>query len=348
MGDAYLKRRAFGAMAAMAAASAAVPALRAQPKLEKPRVKIAMGEKAALPYLPLTVAAQLGYFKDEGLDVMFGDVADSAPSVKTMVAGVGDVGCGAFEHTAMLRSGKGPYCAFVVLARAPQIALGISTRTLARYRDVSDLAGRRIGVVALPGSSARTMAKLVLARGGVGLADVSWVRLEAASAAAALQAGHVDAISGTEPIMTMLEQRGEVRAICDTRTQQGTQALLGGAMPGTCLYASWEFLQKHPRTAQALANAAVRALKWLQTASPGDLINCVPGGYLLGGRAAYIASFNKVREAISLDGTMPDGGPEAAMRTLAAVEPAIDIEGLDMQRLFTERFARVAKERFKA
>jgi ABC-type nitrate/sulfonate/bicarbonate transport system substrate-binding protein len=67
-------------------------------------------------------------------------------------------------------------------------------------------------------------------------------------------------------------------------------------------------VQKNPNTCQALANAIVHGLKWLQTAGPSDIIKTVPEGYLLGDRALYLASFNKVREAISLDGMIPDEG----------------------------------------
>ncbi|MGC8016026.1 hypothetical protein ACP3V9_24910, partial [Salmonella enterica] len=37
--------------------------------LEKPKVSIAVGGKNLFYYLPLTIAEQLGYFKDEGLQV---------------------------------------------------------------------------------------------------------------------------------------------------------------------------------------------------------------------------------------------------------------------------------------
>ena len=39
------------------------------------------------------------------------------------------------------------YQSFVMQGRAPQIAMGISPKTLPQYREVADLAGRRIGVL---------------------------------------------------------------------------------------------------------------------------------------------------------------------------------------------------------
>ena len=56
-----INRRTLGTAMALAVASAAVPVLRAQSKPEKTRVSIAVGGKAALYYVPLSIAAQLGY-----------------------------------------------------------------------------------------------------------------------------------------------------------------------------------------------------------------------------------------------------------------------------------------------
>jgi NitT/TauT family transport system substrate-binding protein len=55
---------------------AACPAfVGAQGALEKKDVHIAVGGKASLYYLPLTIAEQLGYFKEEGLNLKISDFA---------------------------------------------------------------------------------------------------------------------------------------------------------------------------------------------------------------------------------------------------------------------------------
>ena len=67
-----------------------------------------------------------------------------------------------------------------------------------------------------------------------------------------------------------------------------------------------------------------------------------------GDRALYLASFNKVREAISLDGLMPEEGARTALRALASFDPAIKAEKIDLGKTYTNEFARRAKDRFKA
>jgi NitT/TauT family transport system substrate-binding protein len=189
----------------------------------------------------------------------------------------------------------------------------------------------------------------VLSRAGIKAGDVSYVGVgTAAGALAALRSGQIDAMSNTDPVMTMLEQKGEVKIISDTRTLKGTQEVFGGPMPAACLYAPVEFVQKNPKTCQALANAIVHGLKWLQTAGPSDIIKTVPEAYLLGDRALYLASFSKVREAIAIDGLIPEDGTRTALKALASFEPSVKPEKIELGKTYTNEFARRAKERFKA
>ena len=346
--QAKLTRRSFHSMTAIGAAMVLMPALQAQPRLEKPRLTLAVGGKAAFYYLPLTIAEQLGYFKAEGLSVEIADFAGGARALQAVVGGSADVCSGAFEHTINLQAKNQFFQSFVLQGRAPQIAVGVSTKNLPGYQSVADLRGKKIGVSA-PGSSTNMVANLVLSRGGLKAADVSFVGVGvAAGALTALRSGQIDAISNTDPVMTMLEQKNEVQIVADTRTLKGTQEVFGGPMPAGCLYASAEFIRKNPNTCQALANAIVHGLKWLQTAGPGDIIKTVPESYLLGDRALYLATFNKVREAISPDGIIPDEGGKTALRALASFDPSIKPDKIDLRKIYTNTFARKAKERFKA
>ena len=341
-------RRIFASAGVVAATTLAMPVLRAQPRLEKPKLALAVGGKAALYYLPLTISDQLGFFKAEGLDIEISDFAGGARALQAVVGGSADVCSGAYEHTINLQSKNQMFQAFVLQGRAPQIAFGVSIRNMPGYKSVVDLRGKKIGVSA-PGSSTNMMANLVLSRGGLKASDVSFIGVgTAAGALVALRSGQIDAISNTDPVMTMLEQKGEVKIISDTRTLKGTLEVFGGTMPAACLYAPVEFIQKNPNTCQAMTNAIVRGLKWLQTSGPGDIIKTVPESYLLGDRALYLASFNKIRESISLDGIIPEDGPRTALKALASFDPAVRPEKIDLAKTYTNEFSRRAKERFQA
>lgn len=343
-----ISRRAFTSAVAFGAAALAVPALCAQARPEKSRLLLAVDGRSGFHCLPLTVADQLGYFRAEGLQVEIADIAGSGRSLPSLAGAGFDVVSGSFQHTLELQARGLATQAFVLQGRAPQVALGVSLRALPGFRTVADLKGRRIGVSA-PGTSTSLVANAVLARAGIPAAEVSFVDVgQAYGALSALRSGQVEALSNTDPVMTTLEQRGEIRIISDTRTLKGTQEVFGGPMPASCLYAPLEFVQKHPVTCQALANAIVHALKWLQTAGPRDIIRTVPEPYFQGDRALYLAAFSKVRETISPDGLMPEDGVRTAVRVLQAQGAAIRAERVDASRAFTNEFARRAKERFHA
>ena len=348
MNSTPLGRRTFASAAALAVASIAAPTVWAQSRIEKRRVAIAVGGKSACHYLPLTVAEQLGYFKAEGLEVEISDFAGDSHALAAVVGGSADVVSGAYEHTINLQSKNQFFQAFVLQGRAPQIAMGVSSKAMPRYTSLADLKGKKIGISA-PGSSTHMVASLVLSRAGLSVSDVSFIGVgTAANALSALRSGQIDALCNTEPVMTMLEQKAEVRIVADTRTLKGTIDVFGGLMPAGCLYAPSDFLKMNPSSAQALANAIVRGLKWLQTAGPGDIIKTVPENYLLGDRGLYLASFNKVREAIALDGLIPEEGTKVALNALASFEPGIKPQKINLAQTFTNEFAQRAKQKFKA
>ena len=118
--------------------------LGAQP-LEKQKVSIAVGGKNLFYYLPLTIAEQLGYFKDEGLQVEISDFAGGSKALQALVGGSADVVSGAYEHTINMQAKGQAITAFVLQGRAPQIVLAVSNKTLPNYKSIADLKGKKIG-----------------------------------------------------------------------------------------------------------------------------------------------------------------------------------------------------------
>ena len=348
MSNAIFQRRHFNTALGLAALGLLAPRLHAQPRLEKTKIIIAVGGKASLYYLPLTLAEQLGYFKAEGLEVEIKDLVGGSNALQAVQDGAADVVSGAYEHTLNLQNQGQFFQAFVLQGRAPQMAMGVSIRNLPAYQSLTDLRGKKIGVTA-PGSSTNMMANLVLARAGLKASDVSFIGVgNSVGALNALRLGQIDAISNVDPVMTQLEQKGEVRIIADTRTLKGTQEVFGGPMPAACLYAPMAFVRKYPGTVQALTHAVVHALKWLQTAGPSDLMKVIPESYFLGDRALYLTSFIKVREAMATDGRFPEEGAKTALNALSSFDQTFNVGKIDLSKTFTNEFAQKAKDRFKA
>ncbi len=330
-----------------APAAVALPRLAfAQGKPEKSKLTIAVGGKNLFYYLPLTIAEQLGYFKDEGLQVEIPDFAGGAKALQALVGGSADVVSGAYEHTINMQAKNQPIMSFVLQGRAPQIVLAVSTRNMPGYKSIADLKGKKIGVTA-PGSSTAMMASYVLAKAGLKASDVSFIGVGASSGAiSAVKSGQVDAIANLDPVITMLQRDNLIKVVADTRTLKDTQSVYGGPMPAACLYTPVKFVQDNPGTTQALANAMVRALRWLQKAGPSDIVKTVPDSYLLGDRALYLAAWERVREAISPDGLMPEAGPATALRMLQNFEDSMKGKPIDLGKTYTNNFARKAAAKY--
>ncbi len=320
---------------------------RAQGALEKKDVHIAVGGKASLYYLPVTIAEQLGYFKDEGLNLQISDFAGGSQALRAVVGGSADVVSGAYEHTLNMQP-KGQFLqCFVQQGRAPQIAIGIAKSRAKDYRSPKDLKGLKVGVSA-PGSSTHMIFNHFISTEGLKPSDVSIIGVGlGAAAVTALKTGQIDVVSNTDPVMTKLEQDGDVRIIADTRTLKGTEQVLGGPMPAGCLYAPVDFIRKNRNTVQALTNAIVRADKWIQSASPQDVLRAVPESYLLGDKALYLFSFNKVREAISPDGYISDAGARNALKVIPTFNPEVKAKEIKLELTYTNEFVKKANAKYR-
>jgi NitT/TauT family transport system substrate-binding protein len=336
------QRRAVVGAALAAPLAAAVPAGVLAQALERKKVTIAVGGKNLLYYLPLTIAEQLKYFQAEGLDVEIVDFAGGARALQAVVGGSADVVSGAFEHTLNMQAKGQPMRAFVLQGRAPQIVLGVSTKTMAGYKTITDLKGKKIGVTA-PGSSTNIMLNFVIGKAGLKPSDVVIVGVGASQGAvAALRSGQIDAISNLDPVVTILDRGGDIKIVSDTRDVAEADRVFGGPMPAACLYAPQNFIDKNPNVTQALTNAIVRANKWIQRAGPGDIIKVVPESFLLGDRAIYVDAFLKAKGALSPDGMFPEAGSATALRALASVDEAMQKAKLDLKANYTNDFVKKA------
>jgi len=339
-------RRELLKLAGSAGVMSLAPAFARAAKLEKTKVAIAVGGKALVYYLPLTIAEVRGYFKDEGLDVTIADFAGGAKALQAVVGGSADVVSGAFEHSLNLQSKGQYYRNFVLQGRAPLIGFGVSTKTMANYKSPADLKGKKIGVTA-PGSSTNMVVNFFLAKHGLKPSDVSIIGVGAgAGAITALRSGQIDAMSNTDPVVTALVSAGDMKIIADTRTLKDTRDIFGGNMPAGTLYTAQSYIDADPNTVQALANAIVRADKWIHSASVDEIAKAVPANYLLGEPEVYKAALKASLEGLSPDGIIPEDGAATAVKALAAFVPDFDPAKADPSKIWTNEFAKRANEKY--
>ncbi len=329
--------RKFGLAIAIVCLSVAGAAL-AQDKPELSTVRLSVGGKSGLFSLPLSVTERLGYFKDEGLEVEISDVQSGARALQSLIGGSADVGTGTFDHTIQMQAKKQPVVAVVQYGRYPGLVLAIMAGKASLYHGPKDLKGMKIGVTA-PGSSTQFMAAYLMVRNGLKPDDASFIGTGlAATAVAAARRAEIDAIVTSDPMISVMQNEGLVKVLYDTRTEAGNQAVYGGPYPGGVLYTTPEFIERNPRTVQALVNAFVRGLKWIAGHSAADIAGLMPADYALGNLPVYVQAVGASKAMYSPDGHFVPGAAETAYKVLREFDPSVAAATIDVAKTYTDRF----------
>src|SRR5207237_7741135 len=98
------------------------------------KVRIAVGGKSAVFYLPLSVAERLGAFKDAGLDVEIADVASGGRTLQAIVGCSADIGIGTFDHAIQMQAKNQPVVALLQYGRYPGFVLAMMTGKADLYK----------------------------------------------------------------------------------------------------------------------------------------------------------------------------------------------------------------------
>jgi NitT/TauT family transport system substrate-binding protein len=270
-----VSRREFSALG-MAIASVWLSPSVSQAASSPQKVTIALAAKSSLYHLPLVLADQLGMFKNENLHIDWLECESGQQAVQMAVSGQADVISGAFEHALDLQARGLNYRAFVVQGRAPQMSLGLAIRKANGMKSLADLKSVRLGISSL-GSATHWLAQHWMIKANLSAENFQFVELGASTSNVmeAVKTGSIDALCFVDPIMHYLEQKNEVRLLADSRTLLSAQRMFGGPMLSACLIGKAEFLQKRANVGLALTKGVVRALQWLKTAGPSDILKAI-------------------------------------------------------------------------
>ena len=97
-----------------------------------PGVRIAVGGRAALDYLPVYLASALGFFRDEGIDVTLQDLASTAKSLQALLGGSTDVVAGGYDGGVQMSIEGQLIKAVALLERWPPLALVVAPQLRTR------------------------------------------------------------------------------------------------------------------------------------------------------------------------------------------------------------------------
>src|SRR5947208_1171065 len=305
-------------------------------------VRIAVGGQNQLIYLPATLAQELGFFRDEGLNVELQDQAGGSKALQALVGGSADVVCGFYDHTIQMAAEGRELVAFVTMLRFPGLVLVTSPQSADKVMKIEDLKGRIAGVTTA-GSSSHMLLSYLLQQHGVGGEAVSITAIgTAATAIAAIEHGKVDAGMMTDPAFTLVSRRNPgVRVLADLRHADGVKAALGSTTyPASVLYAKAEWLRANRDTARRLARAVTRTLIWMQTHSAREIADKTPAAVRGEDQALYIDALASSMPMYSQDGIMDAEGAEAARTLLAQSMDKVRDARIDLSKTYTNEFVK--------
>src|SRR6266571_673895 len=303
------------------------------------QLKIMVGGLSKQIYLPNMLTQQLGYFKQEGLEVTLIDEASGQSSENEVLANQVDAGSGSYNHTIELQALGKQMEAVVLLNIAPGEAEIVSAKAAGQIHSVADLKGKNLGVTEL-GSGTQTLTTALLHKVGITPDQVHFIPVGAGDTfIAALQQGKIDAGMTTEPTISRILATGAGKVLVDLRSPQSTQEALGGSYPFICLFMNNSYVNSHKDVVQKLVNAYVKTLKWMHTHTAAEIADKMPADYYAGNKALYVTALQNQMAIFSPDGLMPTDAPQSVLNTETQSKLIPQDKQINLSLTYTNEFA---------
>jgi len=304
------------------------------------RVRLAVGGQNQMVYLPTTLAQELGFYREEGLDVELQDLAGGAKALQALVGGSADVVSGFYDHTIQMAAEGRALVAFVTMLRFPGLVLVTSPHSADTVRTIEDLKGHIAGVTTA-GSSSQMLLVYMLQRHGVPPDSVSITAIgSAATAIAAIEHGKVDAGMMADPSFTLVAKRNPgARVLADLRTADGVKAAFGtDTYPASVLYTTADWIRTNHDATAKLARAITRTLAWMQAHSPQEIADRTPKTFRGEDDALYVEALRASMPMFSPDGAMTADGAEQVRTLLAGSMDKVRGTTIDITKTYTNEF----------
>jgi NitT/TauT family transport system substrate-binding protein len=301
------------------------------------KVTIMVGGITKIIYLPAKLTEQLGYFKDEGLNVELLSQPAGVDAENELLAGAVQAVVGFYDHTIDLQTKGKDVQAIVVFGQVPGEVEVVASKAAGSIKSMADVKGKTLGVTGL-GSSTSFLTQYLAFKHGIPSAQYTMLPVGAdASFIAAIKQGRIDAGMTTEPTVSQLQKTGDAKVLVDMRSVEGTRAALGGTYPASSLYVQTDWVKKHPNEAKKLAHAFARTMQFIHTHSAEEIAAKMPADYRKD-NALYVGALKASLPMFTADGRMPADGPQTVLNVLTAFNPSVKGKHIDLSRTYTNEY----------
>lgn len=217
---------------------------------------------AGVSYYPEFVARELGYFRDEELEVVTEAPGHGPFVVRALSAGAADVALGGIWRPLMYRGRLDHLVAFA------QLCIRCATRVISRTPlsgfEWSAFEGKRV-IVPDGSPTPGVLVDALVRRANVDTTKVTFIRdFLSAEAMALYRAGLGDFILAGPPAAEQLVADG-------LGVQVASLAREGGRLPWSVYYATPGFLARDDQLAGRFTKALIRALRWVADHDPNEV-----------------------------------------------------------------------------
>ncbi|UWU17449.1 ABC transporter substrate-binding protein (plasmid) [Rhizobium sullae] len=301
-------------------------------------VRISVGSYN-LNNLPFPVAAGLGLYEKEGLEVTVENFASGgSKTLQALVAGSTDIAVGFYDHTIQMQSQNKAVVGFVQLARNSGLVLAGGKGTTFDPAKPETIKGAKIGITA-PGSSSDFFVRYYLQRNNLSADDISLIGVgSGAAAVAALEQGKVDLLVNYDPAATFIEAKGVGKILIDARSDEGAKEIYGGIYPTSVLYATQAYIDENPETIQKVTNATVKALAWMNTHSAEEIVEKLPKEFISGDRDTYVKAVQNAKPIFSVDGKFSETDTQTPLAVLKSFNEKVAAATIDLSKTYTNAF----------
>jgi NitT/TauT family transport system substrate-binding protein len=315
----------------------------APPSWAAEKITLMVGGIDKIIYLPVKLAEQLGYFRNEGLEVELRSEWSGIHGVDVLLVGSVQGVVGFYDHTIYMQSKGKAVVSVVQFTQAPGEVELVSTQLPGTVRSMADLNGRVLGVTGL-GSSTQFLSRYLVLSAGLKLNQVTFAPAGTGDAfIEAMNRGAIHAGMTTEPTASRMLNSGQARVLVDLRTPEDTARALGGTYPSACLYMQTAWVSRHRDEVQKLVNALVKALRYIQSHTAAEIAAQVPPQFHAGDKATYVKALARSKPIFIPDGRMPANGPAHVLKVLTRTEKSLQGKTIDLNGTYTLEFVSAVK-----
>jgi ABC-type nitrate/sulfonate/bicarbonate transport system substrate-binding protein len=210
--------------------------------------------------LPLFVAEEMGFLKEEGVEFKSLPIGTSNQLVDGLIAKNLDcfIEASAVPVLAVELQSPGKLKIFSASEITPQAPFdALLVKETSPIKGIADLPGKKVGV--FPGSTATRLLKKHLSDKGVDVSGMTFIPIPPPNMLAALVEGSIDALHAYEPTTAIALSKGGVRQISGS-----VYAEMLSPNPQGVAAVSTAFMQEHPKAAKKVIRALERGMVFMK------------------------------------------------------------------------------------